>query len=423
MRVARLSAPRWLEAAGRNADRYRWWALGITTFTQAASVAVTGAIGPLAALLQADFGIEKAQVGLITTSIYLSATAAALIGGRAADQVGERQVLIVSALVAGLATLVAAAIGPYWGFLFACFFIGFGTGIQNPAGSAAIIRWFPQRRRGFAMGIRQTGVPFGGILAATVWPVVALAWGWRASFAFAGLVALIGAALIFLAYRDPIRAPGTESGGPRSLGDIVRDRRLWLLALTYNGQIVAQFSANVYFVLFLQEWLGLPLPFAASLLAAVNLVAIGGRIGWGALSDLRFGGARRPVLLIIIGLTLAGLIGAAILPRDAPAALAILLAAVLGVSAFSWTGIYGTLVIETAGRNSAATAVAWVHVLGGAGSLFGPPLFGLIVDRTGTFQPAWIFAAVAVAVGLVATWRVRERGHTAPPGVTATRAP
>lgn len=409
--MARLSGPRWLDAASRNADHYRWWALGITTFSQAASVAVTGAIGPLAALLQADFAIDKAQVGLITTSIYLSATGSALIGGRAADRVGERQVLIVSALIAGLATLVAALVEPYWGFLFACFFIGFGTGVQNPAGSAAIIRWFPQRRRGFAMGIRQTGVPFGGILAATAWPVVALAWGWRASFALAGVVALIGAALIFLAYRDPVREPGTESGGPRSMRDIVGDRQLWLLALTYNGQIVAQFSANVYFVLFLQEWLALPLAFAAALLAGVNLVAIGGRIGWGALSDLRFRGARRPVLLMIMSLTLGSLVGAALLPREAPAALAVVLAALLGFSAFSWTGVYGTLVIESAGRASAATAVAWVHVLGGAGSLFGPPLFGLIVDRTGTFQPAWLFAAAAVGIGLLATSRVREKAR------------
>jgi cyanate permease len=51
----------------------------------------------------------------------------------------------------------------------------------------------------------------------------------------------------------------------------------------------------------------------------------------------------------------------------------------------------------------------WVHVLGGLGSLFGPPLFGLIVDRTETFQPAWIFAAVGI--GLLATWQVRESTH------------
>lgn len=393
----------------RDPDRYRWFALGLTTFTQAASVAVTAAIGPLAPLLQADFGIDRARLGLISTAIYLSATAAALIGGQMADRVGERLVLILSATIAGVATLIAAGVPPFWGFLIACFFIGFGTGVQNPAGSAAIMRWFPIRRRGFAMGIRQTGVPIGGIFAATAWPAIALAFGWRASFAVAGLVALIGAGLILAAYQDPSREGEIGSTGPRPLGELIRDRRLWWLAVTYNGQIVAQFSATVFLVLFLHEWLGVPLVVASGLLGAVYITAIAGRIGWGAISDGPFRGNRRPVLLIIIAITLVSVLIAAGLPKDAPLPFAIGLAILLGLAAFSWTGIYGTLVIEVAGRGSAATAVAWVHVLGGLGSLAGPPIFGALADLSGGYQMSWIFAAVAVTAGLLATLRVRER--------------
>jgi hypothetical protein len=63
--------------------------------------------------------------------------------------------------------------------------------------------------------------------------------------------------------------------------DLMTDRRLWLLALTYNGQIVAQYSVSVYFVLFLHEALDLPLIAASALFAVVSVTAIGGRIGWG----------------------------------------------------------------------------------------------------------------------------------------------
>ena len=395
--------------AGRNPDRYRWIALVITTFSQATSVAVTSAIGPLAPLLQEDFGISRAQVGLVSTAVYLSATWSALIGGRVADRAGERLVLIVSGAIAGGAAVAAAGIGPFWAFLVAGSVMGLGTGVQNPAGSAAVMRWFPPLRRGLAMGIRQTGVPIGGVLAATVWPAVALAAGWRAAYVLAGIFALLGAAILFAAYFDPVRESGQGTAGPRPLRDMVTDRRLWLLALTYNGQIVAQFSSTVYFVLFLHEWLGVPLVGASALLALINVVAIGGRIGWGAFSDLRFRGSRRPVLLIIIGLTFLSMLAAAALPRDAPLVLAVGLAGLLGLSAFSWTGMYGTLVIELAGRESAATAVAWVHVLGGVGSLFGPPLFGLVVDRTGSYQTAWLAAALAVALGRFATLADRER--------------
>ena len=147
---------------------------------------MTSALGPLAPLLMAQFAINRGEVGLVQTALYLSATWSALVGGRLADRVGERSVLIVSGLVTGGGAIAAAFAGPFWGFLAAAFVFGLGTGVQNPAGSAAVMRWFPPRRRGFAMGIRQTGVPVGGVLAATVWPWVATAWGWRATLRAGG---------------------------------------------------------------------------------------------------------------------------------------------------------------------------------------------------------------------------------------------
>jgi MFS transporter, ACS family, hexuronate transporter len=99
---------------------------------------------------------------------------------------------------------------------------------------------------------------------------------------------------------------------------------------------------------------------------------------------------------------------AAALPAGAPLGLSIALAILLGLSAFSWTGMYGTLAIELAGSASAASAVAWVHVLGGVGSLGGAPLFGYLVDHTGSYRVAWLAVALAVLVGFIATLALRE---------------
>jgi sugar phosphate permease len=164
-------------------------------------------------------------------------------------------------------------------------------------------------------------------------------------------------------------------------------------------------------VLFLHEALDLPLIAASGLLGVVSLVAVGGRIGWGLLSDGAFGGARRPVLILIALSTLASVLTAAALPSHAPRGLAVLLAIMLGATAFSWTGIYGTLAIELAGPASAASAVAWVHLLGGVGSLGAAPLFGYVVDHTGSYRFAWLIVAAAVLVGLASALRLREERH------------
>jgi predicted MFS family arabinose efflux permease len=402
-----------LERASQQAARYRWYALAITTFCQAAAVSISLAAGPLAPLLQEDLHISRAEVGLVGTAIWISSTSVALIGGRAADRVGERRVLLVSGLLSGLAALAIARAGEYWTYLAFCFLLGIGNGVQNPAGSAAIMRWFPPRQRGFAMGIRQTGVPIAGILSAIIWPAVALAHGWRAAYLLGGLAALVSAALIFGGYFDPPRPAGAERQPPTPFASLLRDPRVRWLALIYNGQVMAQFCASTYFVLFLHEVLEIPLVAASALLALINGVAIAARIAWGSFSDRRFGGQRRPVLRIVVGLTLIGTLAAAALPPGAPAAvalpLAFALACLLGVSAFAWTGILGTLVIESVGRHSAATAIAVVSALGSPGSLVGPPLFGLIVDQTGSYRLAWLAVAAPVAAGLLALRRVGEQ--------------
>ena len=406
--MPRPLGPAALASLRQDTDRYRWWALAVTTFTQAASAAVTSAIGPIAALLQREFDVSRAQVGLAQTMIYLTGTFAAMGGGRLADRVGERRVLLLSGVLTGLAALCAGLAVSFPLFLLVGLAIGVGTGMQNPAGSAAVMRWFPPRRRGFAMGLRQTGVPVGGVLAATLWPLAAVTWGWRVAYVLAGVMALAGTALIALVYFDPERETATGAPAMRGMRDLMTDRRLWLLSVMYNGQIVAQYAANVYFVLFLHEWLGLPLLQASGFYAIIHVAAIAARIGWGFASDAYFLGRRQPVLLIVIALTLLSMLLAAALPPGAPAWTGIVLAGLIGISAFSWTGLYGTVTIELAGRASAASAVAWVHVLGGVGSLGGAPLFGFVVDRTGSYRVGWLAASVAVLVGFVATCWLRE---------------
>lgn len=411
-----------LEQASRHSSRYRWFALAVTTFCQAASISLAQGIGPLAPLVQADFGTSRAQIGLILSLSSVSGVATALIGGRIADQIGERKVLIVSGGFTALAGLAIALVDSFWSFLFVYFVIGLGSGIQNPAGSAAIMRWFPPRQRGLAMGIRQTGIPIGGVLAASAWPAIGLLAGWRTAYVVAGLLTMLGAVLILLTYFDPVREGGRGVSRPQSVRTMLRDRRIWWLGAIFNTQIVAQFAATTYLVLFLNEVHGVPLVGAAALLAAVNVAAIVARIGWGVLSDRKFDGERRPVLTAILGLTVVAVLYAAALPGYAPWPFAVVLAVLLGISAFAWTGVLGTFVIETAGRESPASAIALVTAIGAPGSLLGAPLFGTIVDRTGSYQLAWLAVAVVVAFGLVAIRQVTERPQLPPPAPVTPHA-
>jgi len=260
----------WFQRLSHQADRYRWYALGLTTLSQAAANTLASTFGPLAPFLQTDFQISRAEIGLIAAAMSLTAAPSALFGGRVADSVGERRVLILSGLVTALAALAIARCGTFWGLVVSCLVLGLGNGIQNPAGSAAIMRWFPHRQRGVARGIRQTGVPLGGILAASLAPLLAVAYGWRTAYTLGGFLAFVGAALIFAAYYDPPRKVEGGLTSPRALAELARDRQIWWLGLLFNCQLFTQFAVTTYFVLFLHEALDMPVVGAAALFAVAR---------------------------------------------------------------------------------------------------------------------------------------------------------
>jgi len=390
-------------------ERYRWYALGMTTLGQAAANILASAFGPLAPFLQDDLHISRAEVGLVSTAVFLTAAPSALFGGRAADRVGERQVLILSGLMGALAALAVSWSSGLWSLVLGCLALGLGNGMQNPAGSAAIMRWFPQHQRGLAMGIRQTGVPIGGMLAAGVAPVLALYYGWRSAYLAGGLLSFIGALLVVFAYFDPPRKQAAGATPVRSFRDLMRDRQLLLLALIFNCQVFAQMAATTYFVLFLHETFAVSVVTAGVLFVVVNIAAMIARIGWGLVSDRQFQGKRRPVLVIIIALTVCSTLGAALVPAQTPLWLVGVLAVLFGISAFAWTGILGTLVIEIVGAESAGTAISLVQGLSMPATLLAPPLFGLLADITGSYRTSWLVLTVIGMVGLFSLRWVTEK--------------
>jgi MFS transporter, ACS family, hexuronate transporter len=389
-------------------ERYRWYALGLTTWGQAATNILGSAFGPLAPFLQDDLQISRASVGLISTAVFLTAAPSALFGGRAADRVGERRVLILSGVLGAFAALAVTASSGFWTLVFSCLLLGLGNGIQNPAGSAAIMRWFPQHQRGFAMGIRQTGVPIGGMLAAGVAPILAIHYGWRSAYLAGGVLSLIGALLIVVAYFDPPRKPLAGAAVMRSLKDLARDKRILRLAVIFNCQVFTQMAATTYFVLFLHETFAASVVTAGVLFVVVNIAAMVARIGWGLVSDRHFEGKRQPVLFIILALTVCSTLGAALLPSSTPLWIVGGLSILFGISAFAWTGILGTLVIEIAGPESAGSAISLVQVLSTPATLLAPPLFGWLADVSGSYQISWLVLTLIGTVGLITVRWVSE---------------
>src|ERR687889_1925247 len=95
------------------------------------------------------------------------------------DRHGERRLIMVGVTAMALLVLWATQFSTFAWLLILFLLASLGASTSAPGGSKAIAAWFPRSQRGGAMGMRQTGVTIGGLMAALLLPPVAVRVGWE----------------------------------------------------------------------------------------------------------------------------------------------------------------------------------------------------------------------------------------------------
>ncbi len=398
---------------------YPWIVLAASLLVQTAASFGNQSISPLAPFLVQDLGLTRGQVGLVVTASYVGATFVLVLAGNLSDRFGVRALFLLGLVAAGVPLALAAQVPTFAWLLLPMALYGLGNGFALPPTTRAIVEWFPARRRGLAMGIKQTGVALAGVIAGLVVPSLAAALGWRGALLVLGLVTLASGALAWLTYRDRDPDPGVVGAVVRpGLRALLGNHSLLVLCGVTWLYAAVQLSIIGFLVLYLREQLGLGLAASGALLSLAQTGGVIGRIGWGLVSDVLFGGRRKPVLGLIGALAAASSLALSVADARTPAPVVWLVLLLTGLSAIGWNGINMTFVAEIAGRRVSATAAGMNLTASYAGILIGPPLFGLLVDWSRSYAVAFQAGAVVYALALALLWRVKT-----PAAAPAARSP
>src|SRR5688572_1009166 len=332
-----------------------WAMLALVTLAHALGALSVLSVAPLAPFLLEALQLTRAQVGLFVPAVYLGGVLMALPAGWLTDRLGVRATLALGQLVIGGGVLLASAASGLGSCLAALVLAGFGFSVLNPSTGKAVIEWFPPRRRGVAMGIKQTGLTLGGLTAALTMPPLALHLGWRRALVSAGALSLVSALLIGVVYRTPAALVASRPAEwPRiaELGMFFRRPGVVIVFVSGFALSIAQSSVLAYLALYTRETFVVTAVAAGQFLALAQVGGTASRLAWGAISDRFFGGRRRP------GVMINALIGAVAYTLFAfgetlPSPLIVPLAIVAGAAAFGWVGLYFALVAEIGGARYA----------------------------------------------------------------------
>jgi MFS family permease len=369
-------------------------ALGLTTGW---NVSNTGAV---AQQLAHRYGVGLATVGLFTTALFLTHLIMQIPGGRTSDRFGARRTgLIGLALIAVFSAAAMAA--PVTGLAIVMRALaGVGTGLGFIAGSAYV------RAIGGSPAVQGLfgGVGLaGGGLALAIVPQVESWIGWRAPFASAVIVALIGVALLGIAPADEIRPrPAREEG----LGaGVLRDARLYRLAVLYGTSLGLSITVGNWVVTLLDRHGGLGQGAAGAIGSLTLALGITTRPlgGW----ILR----RHPASTrLVVGVSLgAGAAGTVLLAVARSPGLAAVGAALVGIGA----GIPFAPAFTGAAAMRPDAPAAAVGLVNGAASaviLVGTPLLGLSFALPGDGRLGFAVVAALWVAALLVLPSERELG-------------
>lgn len=366
--------------------------LATTLLAITASILPAFLTGAVAVQLRRDLEFGEAGLGLAFAVFFASAAAASIVGGRLTQRLGAAVALRAGVSVAAVVNVIIALQARSLTTL--CVLLGvagLGNAISQPAANLIIADHPPKDRLGFAIGLKQSGMPLATLLGGLAVPVLAQTLGWEAAYIAAAVIAVIGAVLVS-GERTPASSPG-----PRQKPETpVR-----MLAFLGFGMFFGAGAAGALssFLVSSAEASGLSTGQAGVLLAFGSACGITVRVSMGAHADRHPGhhlrtvsamlalGAAAFVILAIHG-SVSSIIGT-------PLAFA---------TGWAWPGLFNLAVVRANPRAAgSATGITQTGVY--LGALSGPLVFGVVVDQAG-YSTAWLVitgaALAAAAVFFVA---------------------
>ena len=362
-------------------------------------------------LLAQTFGLSLAQVGMIRSAHRIAMAAFQIPAGLIAERFGERNLLALGTMIAGLAFLALGYASGFWAILIALFFAGVGNSVQHPLSSTIISHTFPGDDRRGALGtynfFGDVGkFAFGGIVSLLLVAGIS----WQAPVIGFGLAGIITAIMIFMTVTNT-HAARTEAGHDASAaatkvtGWGIRNPQGFTALCLIEILDSSTRTGFLTFIAFVLIAKGMPDGWAIMSVPLILVGGMAGKLACGFLAE-RFGIVRMIVITEVA--TGAGILATLVLPGTASFLLLPLIGVVLnGTSSV----LYGTIG-DYVEKDRLARAFGFFYTLGSLCGIAAPLGYGLLGDVHGVeTSMAVIGIAIFLTVPLAALLRPDTEGH------------
>ncbi|WP_107950416.1 MFS transporter [Lysinibacillus parviboronicapiens] len=385
---------------------YKWFIVLVATLCQTAATFVTYGMGPIATFYQVEWNLTSLQAGFIVSAVNIGPMFSMLVFGHLMDKKGEKQIIGWGSILLGLSTLTLVMVNNYLLLLLLLLVVGIWYGSAQTGGSTAIVKWFPDKHRGLAMGIRQTGIPIGGALASVILTYTYNHFELSAVHIVQGFVAIAGGILFLLAYKEPKETVVSVSKSvsfKEKMITIKNNKVLYPIYIVGITMMSLQMILIAHFMSYLHQEGSYSLIDAGMYLSLILLGGMIGRVVIAWVSDQFFEHNREKLLFIVMVCTVIFTI---MLPFVMQWEMLMhFFCFLLGFVAIGWYSLFIACITEQSNPNYIGLTVSAALTLNQIFIVIAPTFYGFMVIVLHSYQLALDLVAIAVALGAVNLYR------------------
>lgn len=372
--------------------------LAILTGVHAVGTAHSVSVLALAPVIRPELGLNFAEFGLLMTAYSVGQISGSIPAGVFVDRVGIGWALFGASIILSAGAAILTQAEGLTLAMIALLVMGWGYSVVNPATARGVLEWFPVNRRATAIGLKQTGVPIGGVIAAATLALTTVL-PWQTIMWLIAGATLCNALICLTLDKIPKTFVSNRIGPLAGINKLVRDRNFGVLVVTNGLFNMGQYNFFTYLTSFMRDAAQASQEIASLTLGLAQASSAVARIGWGALSDTVFKGRRKGLTVMIGSAAAVFFVMMSTVGSVWGAVAGIVIAMLLGLTVASWASLMQTMAVESAGPEHSGSAIGYTTIGTASGAMIGPPLFGAVIDATGSFAEGWLVTGAVMVAG------------------------
>jgi MFS family permease len=387
-------------AIGSERTPPRWPLTAMLTLALLINYVDRGNLALAAPFIEREMHMRATEIGLLTSAFFWTYVPGQVIAGYLVDRLGGYIALAMGFAIWSLATALTGFAWDFSTLLGLRILLGIGETVAFPSMSKLFAESVPPAELGLVNAIATSGLSFGPAFGTLAGGLIIAAIGWRQVFLLFGGLALLWLIPWGLLGRGRPRTAAQKAiASPPPYRAILTRRALWGACLGHFAEVYGLYFVLSWLPLWLVQQHGYSVIAMAKLAAAVYCSTGVVAIVVGRIAD-RLIATGHSLSLVRKGFSVAGHVGAAAGLVGCVIGTPDMIVASLFVSSMCLMIIFIWPIAQTiAGPRAVGRWVGVQNTVANTAGMIGPVVTGFLVDRTGSFDVAFLVTAGVVLSG------------------------